>query len=79
MGEIKEETKTNEGYMLIYDAFKELQIIKKIIREHTTYKDNETGVTFKNHYAFGEDLIKVIKYIDGEFYNELKQQGAEQK
>jgi hypothetical protein len=79
MEEVKQETKTSEGYMLIYDAFKELQIIKKIIREHTTYKEGEIGVTFENHYAFGEDLIKVIKYIDVEFYNELKQQGVGQK
>lgn len=67
-----------DAYIYIHDTFKEIKAIKELIKENIEYKNNE--LSFKNTYSFADDLLKLIKYIDADFYNKLKekQQGAEQ-
>jgi hypothetical protein len=51
------------------------RILKRFIKENIKI-DTEEKVETKLFLA--DDLANLIKYIDIKFYNELKQQGAEQ-
>jgi basic membrane lipoprotein Med (substrate-binding protein (PBP1-ABC) superfamily) len=72
----KQETNYIDTYINIYNTFKELEAIKELIKDNIEQGKND--LIFKNSFSFTEDLLKLIKYTDTEFYNELKQQGAEQ-
>lgn len=51
------------------------KILKNVIKENIVINDNgEIDTTL----YLSDEIIKTIKYIDIKFYNELKQQGAEQ-
>ena len=68
-------TNSIDTYVRIYDTFKELEAIKELIKDNVIYENNE--LKCKSILSFAEDLLKLIKYTDTEFYNKLKQQGAE--
>ena len=59
-----------KAYVEVYEKIAELNSIKRLIKDNI--QKNEDG-KLEISLFFGEDLIKLIKYIDIEFYNELQQ------
>lgn len=59
-------------YFELYEQIAELKSIKRLIKDNVSA--DEKG-ELKASIFFAEDLLKLIKYIDIEFYNELLQQG----
>lgn len=59
-----------KAYVEIYEKIAELNSIKRLIKDNI--QKNEDG-KLEISLFFGEDLLKLIKYIDIEFYNELQQ------
>ena len=59
-----------KAYIEIYEKISELSSIKKLIKDNI--KINEDG-KLETKLFFAEDLVKLIKYIDIEFYKELQQ------
>lgn len=75
MEESKKDTSVDAELM---KAYINLTYIKNLIEDNVEIKEGELNI--KNYYSFSEDLIKLIKYTDTEFYNNLKkQQGADIK
>ena len=74
-----------ESYMLLYRSFMELNSIKELIRDNIECENSKLFAEDKvvseisrlriNNLFFTEELLKLIKYTDKEFYNELEQQG----
>lgn len=67
--EQKETQQESSNLFFIYEKIEELKIIQNFIRENTTL--NEDG-KIETGFLFGSDLLKLIKYIDTDFYNELQ-------
>ena len=59
-----------DAYIEVYEQIAELKSIKRLIKDNI--KKNEDG-KIEISIFFNEDLLKLIKYIDEEFYNELQQ------
>lgn len=75
MGESKKDTGM---WAELMKAYINLTYIKNLIEDSVEIKEGELSI--KNYYSFSEDLIKLIKYTDTEFYNNLKKQlGADIK
>ena len=60
-----------EDYIDLFRDLKELEAIKNLIKEYVI-KDDKDKICFNSSYSFTEDLLKLIKYTDVEFYNELE-------
>ena len=59
-----------KAYVEVYEKIAELNSIKRLIKDNI--QKNEDA-KLEISLFFGEDLLKLIKYIDIEFYNELQQ------
>ena len=59
-------------YIELYDELTKYKILKNFIKENI--KIDDKGKVETNFYI-ADDLVKLIKYIDKNFYNELEQQG----
>lgn len=70
MEEKNELKKTISENLKIYNQIAELNSIKRLIKDNV--KKNEDG-KIEISMFFADDLLKLIKYIDIEFYNELQQ------
>lgn len=46
------------------------KIVKRFIKDNVYINENEK---LETDMFFGENLLKIIKYIDAEFYKELQQ------
>jgi hypothetical protein len=72
-----------ETYMELYNSYIELKQIKNLIEDNVSI-DKNNKLEFESAYSFCTDLLKVIKYTDVKFYEDLtkyiknKQQGAGQ-
>ena len=64
------EDKKLDIYFEIYEQISELKSIKRLIKDNV--RKNDDGKLEINMF-FADDLLKLIKYIDTEFYNELQQ------
>ena len=72
---MEETNKENSSvYFELYDKIMKFNILKGFIKENIKIKKD--GI-IKTNVFFDEELVKLIKYTDKEFYNEL-QQRAEQ-
>ena len=69
-----------ETYIEFFNAYKELNQIKNLIEDNVIINASNE-MEFKNTYGFTGDLLKLIKYSDIKFYDDLiryaenKQQG----
>lgn len=52
-----------------YKIFMRLNVIKNLIKDSITVENDEVRIS---SVFFNDNLIKLIKYTDEEFYNELK-------
>ena len=65
------EDKTDfEKRLMIYEEISELNSIKRLIKDNV--RTNEDG-KIEISMFFADDLLKLIKYIDTKFYDELQQ------
>ena len=76
MEDIKKDTKQdNTVYLEFVKAYANLTYIKNLIRDKAEVENGQVKI---KSLFFTDELLNLIKYTDKEFYNELKQQGAEQ-
>lgn len=61
-----------ETYIELFTAYKELNQIKNLIEDNMGLDLAEEELELKNVYEFGKDLLKLIKYTDVKFYEDLK-------
>lgn len=59
----------------VYDEITKFKILKNVIKDNIEIDERGNATAY---YNLADELIKVIKYTDEKFYNEIKQQKAEQ-
>lgn len=67
----EENMNITESFVYLVTQLNELKAIKECIRKNTVIsKDGRAEISL----FFGNELLNLIKYIDVDFYKELKQQ-----